>query len=507
MSPLDQSITGKVYLVGAGPGDPGLITLRGAECLRRADVVLYDYLVNPQILRHVRPHAIQVCLGQHGHSRIWTQGEINAELIKLACAGKVVVRLKGGDPAVFARGAEEIDALVQNGVSFEIVPGITVALAASSYAGIPITRRGFASAVALVTGQEDEQKAGESLDYRALAHFPGTLIIYMGVTTAHQWTKALIEAGKSPTTPCAIIRRCSFADQRTILCRLDEVVHQMSSVRPPAIVVIGEVTRLAESYSWFERRPLSGTRILVTRAQEQSHDLSSPLNELGADVIHQPAIQIEPPADWSVVDAVISRLGTFDWIVFSSANGVDHFLKRLWDVGHDWRVLSHLKIAAIGPGTTHALERHHLRIDVQPPEFRAEALAAALAPAAHGLQFLLIRANRGREVLAEQLRAAGGNVEQVVVYQSHDVTAPDPGVLKLMEQGRIEWVTITSSAIARSLVSMFGNRLGQTKLASISPITSATIRELGFVPAVEAHEYTMDGLVAAIMVSVGSARS
>ena len=493
---------GKVYLVGAGPGDPGLITLRGVECLHQADVVLYDYLVNPDIVDHAPAGCELICLGRHGRDRIWSQDEINARMIESAGTGKVVVRLKGGDPAVFARGSEEIEALAVAGIPCEVVPGITAALAASSYAGIPITHRDLASAVAFVTGQEQSGKSDSTIDFETLAKFPGTLVMYMGVTTVHQWTSGLTRAGKSPTTPVAIIRRCSLPDQMVIRCSLGEVVERLrvpKKIRPPVIVIIGAVALLPETLFWFENRPCFGLKIMVTRPNEQAASLRRPLAELGAEVLVQPAIQISPPDDWGPVDAVIERLEEFDWLVFSSSNGVRFFLERLITRQGDVRALGPARLAAVGPGTAAELVKYRLRAAVQPDEFRAESLAQALLPVAAGSRILLLRASRGREVLADELRRGRADVTQVIVYSSRDVATPDKNVAQRLQDGQVDWTTVTSSAIARSLASMFGKDLHMTRLASISPLTSEILRELGFEPAVEAKEYTMHGVVQAIL--------
>ena len=494
---------GKVYLVGAGPGDPGLITLRGVQCLARADVVLYDYLANPRILQHARSGAELVCLGRHGQGRLWSQAEINARLVQSAREGKTVVRLKGGDPAVFARAAEEVEALTAAGVAFEIVPGITAALAVSSYAGIPLTHRDRASAVALVTGQQKDDGSGEQepLDYPALARFPGTLVFYMGVTTARHWVAELIAAGKPPGTPAAIVRRCSWPDQAEWHCKLSEIPEVLAAhqVRPPVLVVVGDAVSLALVPHWFASRPLFGERILVTRPLEQAGSLRESLEELGAEVLVQPAIEITPPEDWAPVDAALQRLPDYDWLVFSSANGVRYLLDRLESGGGDLRRLGQVRLAAIGPGTAEELARYRLKADLLPDEFRAESLAASLANEAQGKRFLLIRASRGREVLAEDLSRAGGTVEQVVVYQSRDVTSPEASIEQSLREGRIQWITVTSSAIARSLAALFGEHLRKARLASISPITSDVLRQVGFEPAVEARQYTMEGLVEAIL--------
>jgi uroporphyrinogen III methyltransferase / synthase len=512
MTPTNSKPSGKVFLVGAGPGDAGLITWRGVECLRQADTVLYDYLVNPAILRHARPGTQLVSLGHHGQrrdekrDRIWHQSEINAELVKLAREGQRVVRLKGGDPAIFGRLAEEVTALEAAGVDYEIVPGITAALAAGSYAGVWITQRDVASAVAIITGHEGDSDHAPALDYSALAKFPGTLIFYMGVTTAGEWTTALIAAGKSPETPVAIVRRCSWPDQITMRCTLGTVGQTLETarMRPPVAIIVGEVAGLSTAESWFTRRPLFGKRIVLTRPIDRADSLFQPLAELGAECLVQPAIQISSPLDWQPVDAALARLQEFDWLVFSSVNGVQFLLDRLFATGGDLRQLAGVNLAAIGPGTTEELARYHLRVDRQPPDvYRAEALAELLAADAKGKRYLLARASRGREILAETLNAAGAHVEQIVVYQSTDVSQPDPAIATALKEGKIDWVIVTSSAIARSLAKMFGEDLRKAKIASISPVTSATLAELGFEPAAEATRYTMEGVVDAILAADG----
>lgn len=494
-------MSGRVYLIGAGPGDPGLLTLRGAELLARADVVLYDGLSNAGLLRHA-PRAEHICVGKHGQSRIWRQEEITAEILRHAAAGKTVARLKGGDPAVFARTAEEAEAVHQAGIPLEIVPGITAALAAGSYAGIPVTHRGLASAVALVTGHEEPSKPESALDWDALARFPGTLVIYMGVTTAETWTRLLIEGGKSPQTPVAIIRRCSLPDQLTIHCRLSEIPKHLSpsaKIRPPVIVIVGEVARLGETIHWLPQRPLAGQTVLVTRPIDQAESLAAPLHELGATVLLQPAITITPPADWTEVDRAIETLESWDFIVFCSRNGVQHFLGRIWDTGHDLRRLAGVSIAAVGSKTASALGEFHLRADWVPPEFHAESLASELSGKVDGKRVLIIRASRGRDLLADALTAAGADVHQIVGYQHRDVTEIDPNILQLAHAGGIDWITVTSSESGKCLNQRFGNAMTKMKIASISPVTSQSLRELGLTVAAEANPHTMLSLVDSIV--------
>ena len=490
---------GKVYLVGAGPGDPGLLTLRGAECLARADLVLYDYLASPRLLEHAPPTAARVCLGHHGHGRIMSPVEVQSRMVDAALRGQTVVRLKSGDPLVFGRAAEEIAALRAAGVPFEIVPGVTAAMAAASHAGVPLTKRDGASAVALVTGYQEQGPAtAESLNFAALAAFPGTLVFYMGVTTAEHWTKALVAAGRAADTPSAIVRRASWPDQLTIRCRLDQVAREIQArrLRPPVVVIVGDVAGIDVGIDWFARRPLFGHRVLVTRPESQAGELVRQFEELGARVDKQPAIQIAPPADWGPVDAALAQLPAYDWLVFSSVNGVRYLLDRLL-LTADVRRLGRVRLAAIGPGSAAELARYGLKADVQPDEYRAEALAAALEPLAAGKRILLARASRGREVLADALRAAGAHIDQVVVYRSSDVEQVEPEISQAISAGQIDFTTVTSSAIARSLVRMFGDALRRTRLVSISPLTSEALRSLGHEPSAEARQYTTAGVLAA----------
>ena len=492
----------RVSLIGAGPGDPGLLTLRGAELLARSDVVLYDGLSNPTILRHARPTAVQICVGKHGQSRIWRQSEIIDEILRHARAGRRVARLKGGDPAVFARTAEEVEALHAAGIAYEIVPGITAALAAGSYAGIPVTHRGLASAVALVTGHEEPGKPESSLDWDALARFPGTLVVYMGVTTAESWTASLLAAGKPAQAPAAIVRRCSLPDQRVIRCRLDEVARQLtpaSKLRPPVIVIVGPVAELADTTRWFDCRPLFGRTVLVTRPDEQADELASPLRDLGAEALIQPAIAIGPPRDWSPVDAALERLDRFATIVFSSRNGVRFFLERLLATGRDVRHLGGARLAVVGKRTAEALAEFHLRADVVPDDFRAESLADALSCDVRDREVLVVAASRSKETLPDRLRDAGANVTQVVCYEHTDVPEPDPRIRDAVESGKIDWITVTSSATARNLERWFGDAIRRARIASLSPITSATLRDSGFAVDAEADPYTMESLVEAIV--------
>jgi len=491
---------GRVYFVGAGPGDPGLISWRGAECLRRADLVLYDCIVNPDILDHAPPSVECVCLGRSPNQRTIPQQEVVDRMIEAAGQGRVVVRLKAGDPMVFSRTVPETEALRAAGVPFEIVPGITAAGAVPACAEIPITHVDHASAVALVSAYTREG-GGPPFDFARLADFPGTLAVYMGESYPDDWSNALMGAGKSPDTPVAVIRRCAFGDQETVRCTLRTVARVIAErkLSAPAVVVVGEVVARAPESSWFAARPLFGARVLITRPRDQAGALRDRLAELGAQVLVQPTIRISDPADWKPVDATLAEIDRYDWLVFSSANGVRYLLDRLLATKGDVRKLGNVRLAAIGPATAEEIARYRLRADLVPEEYRAEALAATLVDRAAGGVFLLARASRGREVLAERLRDAGRRVDQIVVYSSTDVEVPDPEVAAALAAGRLDWITVSSSAIARSLVRLFGDALRRARLASISPITSDVLRELGHAPAVEASRYTMDGLVEAMV--------
>ncbi len=491
---------GTVYLIGAGPGDPGLLTLRGAELLGRCDVVLYDGLSNTDLLAHAGA-AEHISVGKHGQTRIWQQREIIDEILRHARLGRVVARLKGGDPAVFARTAEEVAALREAGIDYEIVPGITAALAAGSFAGIPITHRGLASAVALVTGHEEADKAESALDWDGLARFPGTLVIYMGVTTAGAWTGALIAGGKSPDTPVAIIRRCSLPDQQTIRCRLDEVAGHLtpaSKFRPPVITIVGPVTQIEHSMDWLASRPLFGQTVMVTRPAGQAESMARLLKEKGADVIVHPAIEIAPPESWSEVDSAIAKLGEFDTIVFCSHNGVRFFLDRVLHSGRDLRCLAGLHIAAVGARTAKTIASYHLTADVVPDDFRAESLAEQIVSTVAGKNVLIVRASRGRDVLADRLRRAGARITEIAAYINRDVVEADANVVARVDRGDVDWITVTSSATAENLHRMFNQSLHRSKLASLSPVTTKTLHQLGHQVAAEADPYTIDSLIKSI---------
>jgi uroporphyrinogen III methyltransferase/synthase len=494
-----------VSLVGAGPGDPGLLTLRAVECLAEADLIVYDQLVPARLLDYAPAAAEHLCVTQLPHHPD-RHLQIHRTLIDAARQGKRVVRLKGGDPFLFGRGGEEAEALRRAGIAYEVVPGVTAALAAAACAGIPLTHRSHASAVAFVTGHEQPDKDTSSLDWDALARFPGTLVLYMSITRLPQHVEALLRHGKAANTPAAVVRWASMARQRVVEAPLVELpaAVQAAGVKSPAIVLIGSVAALRSELAWFERRPLFGQRVLVTRPRGQAGDLVRQLERLGAACSLLPVIEVRDPEDWAPVDRTLAELRSYDWLVFTSVNGVHAFLKRLPQTGRDLRALGNVRLAAIGPSTAAALREYHLEVDLMPPEFRSESLAAALKERVVGQRVLLARADRGRDLLRQELETVA-TVEQMAVYSQVDTVTLDPAVLESLRRGEFDWVTLTSSNIARVFLSVLEPaarariEAAELKLASISPVTSAAVRDMGLPVAVEAKEYTSAGIVQAIV--------
>jgi uroporphyrinogen III methyltransferase/synthase len=495
----------QVYLVGAGPGNPGLLTLRAAECLRRADLVLYDRLVSPDVLDHAPPQAERVCVVDLAGRHPERPELVHRAMIDAARAGRRVVRLKGGDPCVFGRAGEEAEALRRAGVAFEIVPGVTAAVGAAAFAGIPLTDRRRASAVALVTGHECPGKSGSALDWSALARFPGTLVFYMGVSHLDEIVRALIEEGKPPDTPAAVVQRATLGCQRTVTAMLDVLpaAARAAGVEAPALTIIGSVIGLRESVEWFERLPLFGRGVLVTRPRHQAAELTARLRQLGAVPYLLPTVEVRDPEDWAPVDAALANLATFHWLVFTSANGVHALVRRLLATGRDLRALGSVRLAVIGPSTAAALRSYHLIADFMPEVYQSEGLAAGLRERAAGQRVLLARADRGRDLLRQQL-AEVATVDQVAVYSQVDAVGADPAVLAALSRGDIQYVTLTSSNVARSLARLIDEptraRIGSgaVQLVTISAVTSADVRAMGWPVAAEAKEATAEGVVAAV---------
>lgn len=503
---------GLVSLVGAGPGHPGLLTVRAVECLGEADLVLYDKLVPMRLIEELAPRAEKICVGNLGPCHSDRHVPIHDAMINAANQGRRVVRLKGGDPCIFGRAGEEAQALHAAGIPFEIVPGVTAALGASAFAGIPLTHRQHASAVAFVTGYENPDKPETALDWAALAKFPGTLVFYMGMSRIGPIVQQLIDQGKDPETPAAVVQLASTGDQHTIEAPLRDLPGRVKEggVAPPAVIIIGAVVALRRDLAWFEQRPLFGKRILVTRPRHQAGDLVRKLLNLGAVPFLLPAVEIKPPADWAAVDTVLERLESFHWIVFTSANGVNYFLQRLFHQGKDLRALGKARLAAIGPKTAATLREYHLHADLVPARFQSEDLAAVLREhVGPGARVLLARADRGRELLREEL-AQVCEVEQVAVYSQVDAVEADGHILDYLRRGEIDFVTVTSSNIARSFLQQLDPpcraRLesGAVGLISISPVTSADLRRLGFPVAAEARQATAEGVVQALVELCGA---
>lgn len=505
--------------MGAGPGDPGLLTLKGARLLALADVVVYDYLANPLLLAHC-PNAEKVYVGKKAAAHSFTQEQINALLVELGLKGKKVVRLKGGDPFIFGRGGEECEALREAKVPFEVVPGITAAVAAPAYAGIPVTHRDFNSSFTFVTGHEKEEDykdpqakargaaAGSSdIDWPTLAKLPA-LAFYMGVKSLPRICAQLIAHGKSPETPAATIRWGTRPEQQTVtgtLATLPDKVAE-AGLRPPAITIVGQVVSLRPTLNWFETRPLFGQTILVTRTRQQASDLTTQLTDLGANVLEAPTIELRPAKDSGPVDAAIKNAGSYDWVIFTSANGVAATRERLFYLGLDARVFGKAKVAAIGNVTAAAVERELcLNVDLCPQEFVAEALAEALIRRGDvsGGRFLLLRADIARPLLRDKLLENGAEVvDDVPIYETHPARSLPEGVVEAIGEKRLTWVTFTSSSTARNLVALLGPgykaKLEGVRLASIGPVTTKTLVELGLTPDVQAGEYNLQGLVAAL---------
>lgn len=503
---------GKVTLVGAGPGDPKLITVRGRECLESADVVLYDGLANPQLLR-LAPTAELICVGKHGQTPIWKQADINAKLLDLAHEGRKVVRLKGGDPAVFARTAEELEVLAAANIPFEVVPGITAALAAASYIGIPITHRQHASAVAFVTGQQQSSNPPQHIDWDALARFPGTLVLYMAVTTVDDWTGKLLAAGKPTSTPTAIVRRCTWSDQSVVRCSLGEVAEQLQSskrVRPPVIVIVGEVAALGEGFDWFSARPLHGCGVLVTRTEGQGSELVDKLLELGADVYQQAMIEVKPPSDFSSLDAAIAKIktGNIRGLTFSSSNAVDVFFQRLVYSGGDARDLAGVRLATVGPATALRLKNYGVKADLVPGaecEFSAAGLLVSLSngPSTEALltgqTWIVTTSNRSRDTLAGGLRERGAKVHEARCYETHRIADISPDIRAALQSSQIQFVTITSSQIAEASFHLLGEFRSQLQPLSLSQHISDDLTQLGWSAVAQAKQHTIQSLVESLV--------
>lgn len=504
----------RVYLVGAGPGDPGLITIRGKQLLERAEVVIYDYLASPKLLKHVPKNAELIYAGKKGGVKhTHTQEEINRMLVDRALSGRVVVRLKGGDPFIFGRGGEEIEELVAEGIPFEVVPGVTSATAAATYAGIPITHRQYTSTVAFVTGHEDPTKSDSRIDWQKLATAVGTIVIYMGIKNLPNLTRDIIAAGRDPKTPVAVVRWASTPEQRTVVGNLETIadIVRENNIKPPSLIIIGEVVNLRDTIDWYEKRPLFGKRILVTRTREQASELVTRLEEEGAACLEYATISLEPPETFEELDRELGRLAQYDWLLFTSINAVKFFFRRLFDKRLDARVLKGVMVGVVGGTTAEVLVGYGISADLVPEEFTGEGLAQSLLGVGmQGKKILIPRALQAREILPDTLREAGAEVVVVPVYRN---VMPEKGAesskaLRVdLEEKNIDLVTFTSSSTVNNFVEMLGVKdsaelvrlMNGVTVAAIGPITARAVEQRGLTVHIRPEKYTIPEMVSAIV--------
>lgn len=498
-----ESGRGRAYLVGAGPGDPGLITVRGLELLSRADVVVNDRLASPRLLRFVRPEAEIIYAGKVSRDHFLSQDEIIRTIIDRASRGLMVVRLKGGDPFVFGRGGEEAAALAEAGIEFEVVPGVSSAVAVPAYAGIPVTSRHYATSFAVVTGHEAAGKGKSDIRWDMISTGPDTLVFLMGVEGLARIVEELIANGRSADTPAAVIQWGTHPQQRTVAGTLSDIVGECAEagLTAPAVTVVGDVVRLREQIAWFESRPLFGRRVIVTRAQGQASALTALLEELGAEIDEFPVIRFTAPPDLAPLDSAIAELSSYDWIIFTSANGVEWFVRRLMETGRDIRAMASAKLAAIGPKTAGALERLSLRVDYVPSQYVAEAVVAEFPEDVSGRRILVPRAKEAREEIISGFQEKGADIRAVATYETETDTSQAEDLRRRLAEGEVDVVTFTSASTVRSFFALAGGaRLPKSAvIACIGPITAEAARAHGLNPAVVASEYTIEGLVAELV--------
>lgn len=498
--------SGIVYLVGAGPGDPALITLRGVECLKQAEVVIYDYLANEQLLCHATESAERIYAGKIGGRHNQGQDEINALLVEKAAAGKTVVRLKGGDPFVFGRGGEECEALLDAGIHFEVVPGVTAAVGASAYSGIPLTHRDITASVAFVTGQEGKDKQESDIDWDRLSLGGGTVVFYMGVTTLRRNMLRMIEHGRPSSTPVALVRWATTPNQQVIVGTLANIADlaEESGLKPPAVTIVGDVVLLREKLQWFDRRTLCGKKIIVTRAAEQAGEFSSKLVMRGATVLECPTIKLLEPESWQLLDLAIRDLPSYDWVILTSANAVRFFFQRLNELGLDSRSFGNSRICAVGLKTAEEIRQFGIKADLIPKEFTAEGIIHEFSRLdMKGSRILFPRADKARDILPQELKRMGALVDNPVTYRNVSPDRLPPETLFALEKRSVDCITFTSSSTVVNLAAMLGeemmlNMLKGVVIASIGPITSKSCRSLGLKVDIEPDIATMDFLIEAL---------
>ncbi|MCX5849715.1 MAG: uroporphyrinogen-III C-methyltransferase [Deltaproteobacteria bacterium] len=500
---MKKSKKGKVYIIGAGPGDAGLITLKGIDCLREADVVIYDYLVSKDLLKYAKPDTRFIYAGKQGGAHTLSQWQINDLLVKEANAGNIVARLKGGDPFIFGRGGEEAEKLAANKISFEIVPGITSAIAVPAYAGIPLTHRGLTSTVAFVTGHEDPTKEKSDIDWKALVRI-GTLVFLMGVKNIEKIVRELQDNGRSPKTPTALIRWGTTPRQEILEGTLANIVMRAkeSKFAPPAILVVGEVVDLRNTLQWFDQKPLFGKGVVITRPEKQADDLARLLVKEGANPINFPTIKIVPPPSWRELDAAIKKLEEYEWLIFTSANGVAFFFERLLAKKKDIRDLKGVKICCIGPATAQQVENKGIKVDLVPKKFISEGILKSFSGKnLKGKKILIARAAKARDVLPEGLKKLGAKVNVVTAYVTVSSGKKKNDLETLFKENQVDVITFTSSSTVHNFIKIMGSgfKLPKgVKIACIGPVTAAAAKKAGFSVDIHQEEYTMEGLVDAL---------
>lgn len=496
---------GKVYLVGAGPGDYKLITLKGFECIQKADVIIYDRLINPKLLNFATESTEMIYVGKSPDAHTYTQENINKLIVKKALEGNIVTRLKGGDPFVFGRGGEEALLLKENHVEFEIVPGITSAISVPAYAGIPVTHRNISSSFHVITGHEASVKESSGVDFESLAKLNGTLIFLMGIKNINHICDSLIQYGQSSTRTVTIIRKGTTAEQQVLKGTLENIADRVkqNDLKNPAIIVVGEVGNLSDDLNWYHKEPLSGKRILVTRSRSQASALSRKIEALGGESIEFPTIKINPLDDYSKIDKAIREINKYTWMIFTSVNGVKYFFKRLRELHLDIRTLNHIKLCAIGPATAEALMDKGLMVESIPNEYRAESIVNLLKDKVKkGDHILLPRADLARKVLETELTKLGAIVDNIDVYKTKLPDSNSDQLIHLLQDNKVDMVTFTSSSTVRNFVELLGEKnlelVQDIKKVSIGPITTDTAQKLGIKIDIQAKDYTIDGLVEAI---------
>jgi len=498
---------GKVYFVGAGPGDPKLLTIRGKECLEQAEVVLYDYLANSVLLDHVPAEAERIYVGRRGRGRYGEQKEINRVMVERAQAGKTVVRLKGGDPFVFGRGGEEAEAVADAGIPFEVVPGVTSAVAAAAYAGIPVTHRTLASSFAVVTGHEDPSKPSPTVEWDRLASTGGTVIFLMGMKNLPAIVEHLLTSGRPSSTPVALIRWGTRSEQKTVVGTLADILKlaEQAALEPPTLIVVGEVVKLRAKLNWFESRPLFGVTVLVTRPREQAAEFADLLAGYGATIETFPTIAIMPPSDWTSLDKAIAGLSRYDWIIFTSANGPRFFLERLKCAGLDARAFATARLCAIGPGTAEALAKAGLMVDLIPETYQAEGVVDIFQKIdVRGKRILIPRAEVARDLLPDELRVREADVTVAVAYRTVRPEGDIEALKAKFRRGDVQVVTFTSSSTVKHYVEFFASReeaamlTAKAVVACIGPITAQTAEAAGLKVSIRGKSNTVPALADAI---------